>query len=59
MAGVVRKAAIEALSCCGKNDVDVVPALTAALSEEDEELEEPHGGEDQIRSTKHEVRNKS
>jgi HEAT repeat protein len=34
----LRKAAIEALSCCGKNDVDVVPALTAALTEQDEEL---------------------
>jgi len=34
----LRKAAAEALSWCGKNDLDVVPALTAALNEEDEDL---------------------
>jgi HEAT repeat protein len=34
----LRKAAVEALGCCGKNDIDVVPALTATLSEEDEDL---------------------
>jgi HEAT repeat protein len=34
----LRKAAVEALSWCGKNDVDVVPALTSAVNEEDEDL---------------------
>jgi HEAT repeat protein len=34
----LRKASAEALAWCGKNDVDVVPALTAALNEEDEDL---------------------
>jgi len=34
----LRKTAAEALAWCNKNDVDVVPALTAALNEEDEDL---------------------
>jgi HEAT repeat protein len=34
----LRKAAIEALSCCNRNDLDVVPALTAALYDEDEDV---------------------
>jgi HEAT repeat protein len=35
----LRKAAAEALAWCGKNDVDVVPALTCALFEEDEDMQ--------------------
>src|SRR5262245_42728518 len=35
----LRKAAAEALAWCGKNDIDVVPALTAASHEEDEEMQ--------------------
>lgn len=34
----LRKAAAEALAWCSKTDIDVVPALTAALKEEDEDL---------------------
>jgi HEAT repeat protein len=34
----LRKVAAEALAWCGKNEPDVVPALTSALSEEDEDM---------------------
>ena len=34
----LRKAAAEALAWCSKSDIDVVPALTAALKEEDEDM---------------------
>jgi len=34
----LRKSAAEALAWCSKNDVDVVPALTAALYDDDEEV---------------------
>jgi HEAT repeat protein len=34
----LRKSAAEALAWCNKNDLDVVPALTAALYDEDEEV---------------------
>jgi HEAT repeat protein len=34
----LRKSAIEALAHCSRNDVDVVPALTAALYDDDEEV---------------------
>jgi HEAT repeat protein len=34
----LRKAAAEALAWCNKNDIDVVPALTVALHDDDEEV---------------------
>jgi len=35
----LRRSAAEALAWCSKNDIDVVPALTAALYDEDEEVQ--------------------
>lgn len=35
----LRKSAAEALAWCNKNDIDVVPALTAALHDEDEDVQ--------------------
>jgi HEAT repeat protein len=34
----LRKSAVEALTHCSKNDIDVVPALTAALYDDDEDV---------------------
>jgi HEAT repeat protein len=34
----LRKSAVEALSWCNRNDLDVVPALTAALHDDDEDV---------------------
>lgn len=48
----LRKAAAEALAWCGKNDIDVVPALTAASHEEDEEMQRlAKAGLEQMRLT--------
>ena len=48
----LRKAAAEALAWCSKTDLDVVPALTAALKEEDEDLLRlAKAGLDQLRLT--------
>jgi len=48
----LRKSAAEALAWCSKNDLDVVPALTAALYDDDEEVRKLAGaGLGQMRLT--------
>ncbi|MBI1830287.1 MAG: HEAT repeat domain-containing protein [Planctomycetes bacterium] len=48
----LRKFAIEALSHCNKTDIDVVPALTAALYDDDEEVrKQAEGALTQMRLT--------
>jgi HEAT repeat protein len=49
----LRKAAAEALAWCSKNDVDVVPALTAGLYDDDEDVRRlSEAGMTQLRLTK-------